>query len=144
MNKPTNSIAQALREIAEKYEVQLVYAFGSRTLEIARHVRKGTPLRTDRQSDVDIGILCSKRRILTARERARMALELEDRFGVHRVDLVILNEADPFLALEVIRGEILYSKDPDEEAEYELYVMRRGGDLAPYERERRRLILSGF
>jgi hypothetical protein len=42
--------------------------------------------------------------------------ELEDLLEVNRVDLVILPEADPFLALEVIRGELLYSEELDRQA----------------------------
>jgi len=59
------------------------------------------------------------------------------------VDLVVLSEADPFLALDVIRGELLWCVDPDVQAEDELYILRRAGGLAPYARERCRLILSG-
>jgi hypothetical protein len=58
------------------------------------------------------------------------------------VDLVVLSEASAFLALEVIQGEILYEVDPDRTAEYELYVMRRAGDLALFERERVEQILT--
>ena len=72
----------------------------------------------------------------------RLATELEDLLGVVRVDLVMLTEAEPFLALDVVRGELLYCVDPDAQAEEELYVLRRPGDLAPHERERRRLILG--
>jgi hypothetical protein len=59
------------------------------------------------------------------------------------VDLVVLPEADPFLALDVIRGELLTCADADAQAEDELYVLRRAGDLARFARERWRLILSG-
>jgi hypothetical protein len=62
---------------------------------------------------------------------------------VGRVDLVILGEADPFLALDIIRGELLYCADKDVEAEEELHVLRRAGDLAPYARERWKQILTG-
>jgi hypothetical protein len=80
---------------------------------------------------------------MTAQERVRLALELEDLLGVGRVDLVVLPEADPFLALDVIRGEVLYCADPDAQAEHELYVLRRAGDLAHYARDRWQNILAG-
>jgi len=51
-------------------------------------------------------------------------------------------EADPFLALEVIRGELLYAEDLDRQARDELYVLRRAGDLLPFKRQRLRLILG--
>jgi hypothetical protein len=70
--------------------------------------------------------------------------ELEDLLGVGRVDLVSLPEAPPFLAVEIVNGELLYEVDPDRAAEYELYVLRRAGDLAPFEHERVRGVLAGL
>lgn len=72
-----------------------------------------------------------------------MAIKLEDLLEVNRVDLVVLQEAEPFLALDVIRGEIIYCSDPLSQAEYELYVLRRAADLAPFERQRRQMVLYG-
>ena len=60
-----------------------------------------------------------------------------------RVDLVVLPEASPFLALDIVTGELLLARDPDREAEYQLFVLRRAGDLAPFERARRALVLEG-
>jgi hypothetical protein len=57
------------------------------------------------------------------------------------VDLVILSEADPFVAAEVIRGERLFADDTRLADEYELYILRRAGDLVSLERERMALVL---
>lgn len=59
-----------------------------------------------------------------------------------RVDLALLDETDPFLALNIIRGARLYAKDNDAADNYELYIMRRAGDLAPFERQRMKMILG--
>ena len=67
---------------------------------------------------------------------------MEDLLDVTRVDLVCLDDADPFLAANVIRGERLYARNTYEADEYDLYVLRRAGDLAPLERERLTLILG--
>jgi hypothetical protein len=75
-------------------------------------------------------------------EKVRLALDLEDFLGCSRVDLVVLDEADPFLAAEIIRGERLYAQDTYIADEYDLYVLRRAGDLIPLERERIALILG--
>jgi len=69
-----------------------------------------------------------------------MAVELEDLFDAPRVDLVLLHEADPFLAANIVRGERLYVKDEHDADEYDLYILRRAGDCAPLERERLALI----
>jgi hypothetical protein len=69
-----------------------------------------------------------------------IAVGLEDLFQVSRVDLVELPEAHPFLAANAIQGERLFSRDAYSANEYELYVLRKAGDLAPFERERLSLI----
>lgn len=79
---------------------------------------------------------------LSINEKVNLSLALEEFFGCNRVDLVILDEADPFLAAEVIRGERLFARDEYEADEYDLYILRRAGDLAPLERERMALILG--
>lgn len=131
-----------LQEICERYGVIALYAFGSRAEEIVERVRGQPAPAQHPASDVDIGVQPAPDRRLTARERVRLTIELEDLLDVARVDLVVLPEADPFLALDAIRGELLCCTDADAQAEYELYVLRRAGDLAPYARERWRLILT--
>lgn len=58
------------------------------------------------------------------------------------MDLIVLPEADPFLAANIIRGERLYCSDAYLADEYELYILRRAGDLIPLERERIALIMG--
>ena len=69
-------------------------------------------------------------------------MALEDLFLVSRVDLVIITETDPFLAANIIRGERLFSRNAYLADEYDLYVLRRAGDLVPLERERIALIMG--
>jgi len=139
------NIRNELQKIAERYGLSAIYAFGSRAAETGARVRgKNHPAQAlPSDSDLDLGIQPSRRTRLTARDKVRLSLAVEDLFQVPGVDLVVIPEVDPFLALEIIRGELLFCTDPDEQAEHELHVLRRAGDLASYERERRRLILSG-
>lgn len=137
------SLGDQLKALGTRYEISAVYAFGSRATEIAGCIRGQTVSPEFPESDIDIGVQPAPGRRLTAQERVRLAVELEDLLGAKRVDLVVLPEADPFLALDVVRGELLYCADADAQAEDELYVLRRAGDLARFARERWRLILSG-
>ena len=93
--------------------------------------------------DADLGLLPAQKCRLNVTDRVRLTIDLEDLLGVCKVDLVILSEASPFLALDVIKGEQLYSADPDRTVEYELYILRKAGDLAYFERQRRKQILTG-
>lgn len=137
------SLDDQLRAIACRHKVVALYAFGSRAEEVAAGLRGHALSSRNSESDVDIGVQPVIGRRLTARERVQLTIELEDLLGVGRVDLVVLPEADPFLALDVIRGEMLYCADPDAQAEDELYVLRRAGDLAHFARDRWQHLLTG-
>jgi predicted nucleotidyltransferase len=137
------SVADELKAVGARYGIAALYAFGSRAAEIASRVRRQAVSAEFPESDVDIGVQPAPGRRLTAQERVRLAVELEELLAAKRVDFVMLPEADPFLALDVIRGELLYCTDADQQAEDELYVLRRAGDLILYAHERWRLILTG-
>jgi predicted nucleotidyltransferase len=118
-----------LRAFAEgDPRILALYLFGSR----GRHEET-------EQSDVDVGVLFRSEQSL--REVLLLEDALERRLGL-LVDLVDAGRASAFLALDVIRGERVFCADPDRCDEFELYVMRRAGDLAPFERERRQILLQ--
>ena len=120
--------------------IQILYAFGSRDMEAREALNGCRNALSPSGSDLDIGVKMAGTRSLTIREKASFTLELEELFGVSRVDLVVLAEADPFLAANIIRGERLFRTDENSADEYDLYILRRAGDLAPLERERLSLI----
>ncbi|MFZ5920925.1 MAG: nucleotidyltransferase domain-containing protein [Chloroflexota bacterium] len=131
--------AKQLTRLCEKYALSILYAFGSRGQAAARFILSGEAMPPG-ESDLDIGVL--PRNPLSVKGKVQLALDLETLFDVSRVDLVVLPEADPFLAANVIRGERLYANDSYLADEYDLYILRRAGDLAPLERERMALILE--
>lgn len=133
----------ALSELAKRYGLTARYAFGSRGAEAAARLQGRLPSALHPDSDLDIGVQPIKGRRLSAREKVEISLSLEDLFHLRRVDLVVLNEARPFLALDIVKGELIYCDDLDRQAEEKLHVLRRAGDLAYYEREHRRPILNG-
>lgn len=128
-----------LRDRVESFcrssRIDSLYVFGSRAGEI-RGMKAHDALRSASVSDVDIGVKLQGNRRLSVREKAELAVALENLLGVDRIDLVLLAEADPFLAVNIIRGERLFSRDEDADDDYELYVLRRAGDLEPFERLR--------
>jgi uncharacterized protein len=129
---------ERLESICDEYGVRELYSFGSRSGEIRRFVRGELPALAESPSDIDIGARFRRDSYPSPRTKVELAFALEDFFGAGSVDLVPLEDASPFLALEIIRGELLYAGDPDDQARYELYVMARAGDLMYYERERRK------
>lgn len=122
-------IAELTRPVARR-EPRIVglYLFGSRA--------DGT---SHERSDVDLGALF--RNEIGLRDVVRLEARFEDALGTS-VDLVDLGSCDPFLALDAIRGERIYETDGLACDEFDLYVMRRAADLAPFEHERRRMLLT--
>jgi uncharacterized protein len=134
-----NSTRQSIEQLCQENQIRLLYVFGSRAMEVLALLNGKQKTFSNTPSDVDLAVLTDAK--LTSAEKVRLTLALEKIFNVERVDLVALAEADPFLAANIIRGERLYTLDPHEADEYELYVLRRAGDLADLERERMALIL---
>jgi len=136
-------VRERLGEICQRFGVASLYAFGSRAREALGRI-SGTRIRGEApNADLDLAAQPGKGALATSLDRVRLMAALEDLFDVPRVDLVILPEADPFLAAEAIRGELLYCDDEDRQAEEELYYLARAGDLAPFERERIQGVLKG-
>jgi predicted nucleotidyltransferase len=133
-----NPKQEALKRICDQYEILILYAFGSRADEAWQYVQRGIPLK-EGPSDLDIGVLPAQP--LHVKQKVTLTIALEDFFNVNRVDLVVIPEAGPFLAANIIRGERLYAKDSRQADEYDLYILRRAGDLAFFEQERMKLTL---
>ncbi len=131
-------IRDKLATLCEAFNIQILYAFGSRAKEALEVLEGNRRAFSPSASDMDVGVKPAAP--LGIREKSSIAVGLEDLFGVPRVDLLVLAEADPFLAANVIRGERLYCADETLGDEYELYILRRAGDLAPLERERLSLL----
>jgi predicted nucleotidyltransferase len=105
-----------------------VYLFGSRT--------KGEE---HAASDVDLAVLFHEPQGLD--DLLGLEIRFEDALGT-KVDLIDVGKAKPFLALDAISGERIYCTDSRRCDEFDLYVLRRAGDLAPFAKERRRMLLD--
>jgi predicted nucleotidyltransferase len=134
--------AESLARLCKEFRVDILYVFGSRASEVKEWLVGDRLNLPPDLADVDVGVKTAREVRLSVRDKVRMAMALEDLLGVTRVDLVCFSDADPFLAANIVRGERLYARDTYEADEYDLYVLRRAGDLAPLERERMALILG--
>jgi predicted nucleotidyltransferase len=132
----------ALEQICQKSGIAGLYAFGSQAEGVRDWLEGERDDLLSSGSDIDIGVRGMPQKRYSVSEKVSLSLTLEDLFGGSRVDLVLLSEADPFVAAEIIRGERLYVQDEYDADEYDLYILRRAGDLAPLERERMALVLG--
>jgi predicted nucleotidyltransferase len=133
-------IKEIIGQIAAKYGLQIIYAFGSRAKEALEVVEGRIERLSSTPSDLDMGV--KPERPLTVQEKVEIAIFFEDLFDLPRVDVVVLPEAPVSLAEEIVLGEILYAKDSTYEAEYQLYIMRMAADLLPYEQAKQKMILG--
>jgi predicted nucleotidyltransferase len=79
-------------------------------------------------SDIDIAVLF--REPLAPEHFLRFYAELCDQIpNVEKVDLITLNQADPILAFEAIRGRFLCKNDPDQTAAFFSLVCREYEDV---------------
>lgn len=147
VNQPTISLAseraRLLTELCNQFRLDAVYAFGSRAREAYDWLRGERERLSATASDLDIGVKTIRGKPLDISDTLNLIVALEDLFDAPRVDLVYLETADPFLTVNIIRGERLYARDDWEADGYILYLLRRAGDLAPFERERMEMILQG-
>ena len=137
-----NNRRAALENICRQFGVLTLYSFVSRAAEICDWLEERLEKLPAGPSDADMGVKGLPGKMKSVAEKVDLASALEGLFGALRVDLVSLSEADPFLAAEIIRGERVFAVDGHGADEYELYVFRRAGDLAPLERERMALVLG--
>jgi hypothetical protein len=131
-----------LASLCENFNVDILYAFGSRAKEVFTWLQNDEAHLAEDESDVDIGAKPALGVEYDVKQKVRLAIALEDLFGAQCVDLAILPEVDPFVAVNIIRSERLYAADDYRADEYDLYILRRSGDLAFMERQRQRLILG--
>ena len=88
-------LEQSLREIATQYDLVAIYAFGSRAREIASRMpgsRADKSVAEHPDADVDIGVLCAPKHDLSAHNRVKLMLALEDLFEVSRMALILGEE----------------------------------------------------
>ena len=135
-----SKIKEQIKEVAKKYSLQIIYAFGSRRKEVLDMVKGKIEYLSSSSADLDIGIKAGRH--LRVEEKVKIALIFEDIFNVAKVDIVIVSEVPIFLALEIVKGELLYAENLTHEAEYQLYIMRRAAEIIPYERMKQKMTLG--
>jgi predicted nucleotidyltransferase len=121
----TDTLQEELKSIFIRHGVLLAYLFGSQA------EGRVTP-----QSDIDLAVLLPRSLSVEQRFRTQLALigDCLQLFHRNDVDVVILNEANPVLAYEVIRnGKILY-EDPETmpAVDFAVYTLSRYADTAPF------------
>ncbi len=106
----------ALDELRREFGIRLLVAFGSQVKGI-----------THAGSDLDIGILLERVDAL----RLDLLSRLADLFPGHRVDVALLNRADPLLLKEVCSNPVLLAGSEEDLLELRIYAFKRYMDYRP-------------
>ena len=139
-NHCMNARLQKIEQICKRYKLKALYVFGSRSADMLQAIRDDQYQPASSQSDLDIGVLFHSP--FSIENKVNLTFELENLFGLPDIDLFILQEVDAFLAANIIRGERIFAENSYLADEYELFVLRRAGDLAELERQRMAMILQ--
>ena len=124
-----DELTRHLRAVAEgDPDVRALYVFGSRVDGTARP-----------DSDLDIGVLYGSAQPLEKTVQPEEALY---RAAGQPVDVIDAARASAFLALAVVRGDCIFTRDEVETDLFDLCVLRRAGDLLPFERARCAMLLG--
>lgn len=130
------SMRGALADVAQRYGLDFVYAFGSQADMTAALVTTGALPSRPTRSDGDIGVVFAGGLPPAGRERAvtyaRLHLELSDLLEPLRVDLVFLQEDHSVFQAEAIKGHCLHAASPDVRERYEEMTVRRAADFRPF------------
>jgi predicted nucleotidyltransferase len=106
-----------LQELRREFRIRLVLAFGSKV--------RGT---AHAKSDLDIALLMENGGSLTLELLQRISAI----FPGARVDLALLNRADPLLLKEVTAGPILLAGSEEDLQEFRIYSFKRYAEYRPY------------
>lgn len=117
LNEVINILKNNLNDLLEKYDIKLIYIFGS--------YAKG---KNDKNSDLDIAVLLEKG--YNPLDKLSLIGDFTDIFKRDDIDLVILNDANPVLEHQVIKyGKLAYLKDEDVKVFYEVRVLKEYMDM---------------
>ena len=123
---------EKLRDICQKYNIALVYLFGSQK-ENSLKVLNGEKVDiNDPLADIDVGIVFSQD-IESIPERHKVYSyiynDFEDLFLPYHLDLVFLQECHSVFQTEALLGICVYSISEEFKDEYEMMVLRRAADF---------------
>ena len=93
--------------------------------------------RSHRESDVDVALILDRTALGSARERFELRVTLTSEFihalGRNEVDVVVLNDAPPLFARQVLStGVEVFCSDRDLDREFRRDVQLRAADLEPF------------
>ena len=123
---------EKLRDICQKYNIALVYLFGSQKENSLNILNEEKVDIKDPLADIDVGIVFSQD-IESIPDRHKVYSNIyndfEDLFLPYHLDLVFLQECHSVFQSEALLGICVYSISEEFKDEYEMMVLRRAADF---------------
>lgn len=138
----SNKRRSFLKQLCRDFDIDILYVFGSRAKQVRDWIAGKREIISPDSLDVDIGVRLLPGTRLTFKEKAFLTMALKDFLGVDKVNLMVIPEANPLLAANIIHGERLFFRNEYEADEYELYILRKAGNLPSLEKERSEFIFG--
>lgn len=121
-----------IRDICQKYNIALVYIFGSQKENSLKLLNGEKVDIKDPLADIDVGIVFSQD-IESIPDRHKVYSNIyndfEDLFLPYHLDLVFLQECHSVFQSEALLGICVYSISEEFKDEYEMMVLRRAADF---------------
>jgi hypothetical protein len=121
-----------LRDICQKYNIALVYIFGSQKENSLKLLNGEKVDIKDPLADIDVGIVFIHS-IEDIPERYKIYSNIyndfEDLFLPYHLDLVFLQECHSVFQTEALLGICVYSISEEFKDEYEMMILRRAADF---------------
>ena len=121
-----------IRDICQKYNIALVYIFGSQKENSLKLLNGEKVNINDPLADIDVGIVFSQD-IESIPDRRKVYSNIyndfEDLFLPYHLDLVFLQECHSVFQSEALLGICVYSISEEFKDEYEMMVLRRAADF---------------
>jgi transcriptional regulator with XRE-family HTH domain len=123
---------EKLRDICQKYNIALVYIFGSQKENSLKLLNGEKVDIKDPLADIDVGIVFIHS-IEDIPERYKIYSNIyndfEDLFLPYHLDLVFLQECHSVFQTEALLGICVYSISEEFKDEYEMMILRRAADF---------------
>lgn len=119
----------ALRALAEKHGILLIYLFGSQA-EYGKRYLEGHTIAPDGTSDLDVAVVLDHPSREDIETYGILYRELSELFEPFSVDLSYVRDVDPLLRYEMIKGVRIYAQDDLTADAFEENIMKIAEDLS--------------
>jgi len=121
--------AKEIRNIAEKYGIDVIYLFGSQSGNGARFLQ-GDSINVENLSDLDVAVSLHSIPSNPMKIYGILFKELSEVFEPFNIDLVFMHEVDTLFQYEIIKDIRIFEKDASLADEREEMIMKKAEDLA--------------